>query len=53
MDGIVREDVSRMNDEHTEVLLEALQERQGLSPLNIWVWKTERQEWEKVRPLPE
>ncbi|KKW02594.1 MAG: hypothetical protein UY35_C0014G0020 [Candidatus Saccharibacteria bacterium GW2011_GWC2_48_9] len=40
-----------MDDDHTEALLDAIQERQGLSPLNVWVWKTERQEWEKVRPL--
>lgn len=39
-----------MNDDHTEALLDAIQARQGLSPLNVWVWKTERQEWEQVRP---
>jgi len=39
-----------MNDDHTEALLDAIQARQGLSPLNVWLWKTERQEWEQVRP---
>lgn len=38
-------------DEHTEQLLDSLQERQGLSPLNVLVWHPNTKSWEKVRPI--
>lgn len=38
-------------DEHTEQLLDSLQERQGLSPLNVLVWYPDTESWEKVRPV--
>ncbi len=37
-------------DEHTTELLDSLQERQGLSLLNVFVWHPATESWEKVRP---
>ena len=37
-------------DEHTDALIGSLQERQGLSPLHVWVWRPDSRLWEKIAP---
>ncbi len=39
------------SDRYTDALLASLQYRQGLSPLNVFVWRPITQQWEKVAPL--
>lgn len=37
-------------DEYTSELIESLQRRQELSPLNVWVWRPRHLHWEKIGP---